>query len=221
MLRPTLSVWGSRMRILLLGGLAGPILFGTSVVVGASLRPDYDHTMQVMSALGATDSANAFLMNGVGFIPTGILIVGFALALNRRGPRSLLAIVGGLLLGLFGFGIVGAGVYSCDPGCIGVGTTREAFVHIVVSVVAFLAAISALFFWGAAFRSDPLWRPLSSFSFAMGIVAAGLLFLFNRTAASDFFPGLWQRLFVASLFLWCAVVGVYAFRVSSQGRLTG
>ena len=96
------------MRLLLLGGLIGPLCFATAVVVGAALRPDYDHTMQVMSALGATGSANALLMNGLGFLPTGLLIMGLALGLLRFVPRSILAIVAGLALGIFGAGVVGA-----------------------------------------------------------------------------------------------------------------
>ncbi len=40
------------MRVLALGGVAGPALFTLVVLVCAALRPNYSHSMQVMSALG-------------------------------------------------------------------------------------------------------------------------------------------------------------------------
>lgn len=210
-----------RIRTLLLGGLVGPLFFATAVIVGSSMRPGYDHRMEVMSALGGTGSPNAIVMNGFGFLPAGVMILGFGFALFRFAPRSFFAVVGGVLLGLFGSGIVAAGVYSCDPGCVGTGTSREAFLHIVASVVAFLSGILACFVWGGAFRADPAWRGLSNFSFAAGILSSGLLVAFNSTSGSDAIPGVWQRLFIASLFGWCAVVGVGAFRLTSNAPVPG
>lgn len=175
--------------------------------------------MEVMSALGATDSPNAMLMNGLGFLPTGVLIMVFGFALNRFAPRSFLTILGGLLVGLFGGGIVAAGVYSCDPGCVGVGTSREAYLHIVASVIAFLSGILACFAWGAAFRADPAWRFLSNFSFMAGLASGCLLLAFNSTAGTEAYPGIWQRLFIGSLFGWCMVVGILSYRLSASQQL--
>jgi hypothetical membrane protein len=209
------------MRILALGGVAGPVVFTLVVLVGAALRPDYDHSMQVMSALGETGGPNALLMNAVGFVPTGLLILGFAFSLSRLVPRTALATAGGLLLCLFGLGIVGAGAFSCDPGCSGVGTSRDAYLHIVASVVAFLSGVTACAIWGFAFRALPAWRSLSSFSLASALLSTILLLTFNATAGSSSFPGVWQRLFLGSLFLWCGVVALYAFRISAPNRHAG
>lgn len=203
------------MRVLALGGVAGPILFALVVVVCAALRPDYSHSMQVMSALGETGGPNALLMNALGFVPSGLLLVGFALSLSRLVPRTAVAVVGSVLLVLFGSGLVGAGVFSCDLGCKGMGTTREAALHIVVSVVTFVSAVAACGVWGWVFRSLPDWRALSAYSLTTCLGSAALLLGFNAVAGSDAYPGVWQRLFLGSLFLWCGVVGVYAFRVSA------
>jgi hypothetical membrane protein len=206
----------TRIRWLLLGGAVGPLCFATAVLIGASLRPEYDHSMQVMSALGGTGSPNAILMNGLGFLPMGLLTMAFGFALYRLAPRSIWSGIGGLLVGLFGSGIVAAGMYSCDPGCVGVGSTREAYLHIVASVIAFLSGIAACFAWGGAFRSDPAWRPLSNLSLLAGIVSGGLLFAFNTTSGTDAYPGIWQRLFIGALFGWCAVVALRAFRLTGE-----
>ncbi len=89
------------MRILALGGVGGPVLFAAVVLVCAALRPDYSHSMQVMSALGETGGPNALLMNAAGFVPTGLLLMGFAISLSRLVPRTALATAGALFLGLF------------------------------------------------------------------------------------------------------------------------
>jgi hypothetical protein len=41
------------MRLLALGGVAGPVLFTTLVIVCAALRPGYSHLYPFMSELGA------------------------------------------------------------------------------------------------------------------------------------------------------------------------
>ena len=55
------------MRILALGGIAGPVLFTTVVVLAAALRPGYSHYEAVISALGETGGPHALLMNAGGF----------------------------------------------------------------------------------------------------------------------------------------------------------
>ncbi len=59
------------MRILLLGGVIGPVLFTLVVVVAAAMRADYSHVHQFISELGATGSSHADFMNYAGFVPAG------------------------------------------------------------------------------------------------------------------------------------------------------
>ena len=66
------------MRILSIGGAAGPVLFATAVVVSGALRPEYSHVTQFMSELGETGGSRSYLMNYGGFIPTGLLLIGFS-----------------------------------------------------------------------------------------------------------------------------------------------
>ncbi len=206
------------MRILALGGVAGPVVFGSVVVVCAALRPDYSHSLQVMSVLGETGGPNAIIMNAFGFLPTGLLIMALAISLSQLVPRTILTTAGVLLLGLFGAGIVAAGAYSCDLGCPRVGTSPEAFLHIVVSAVAFGSGVTAIGVWGFAFRAHPEWRSLSVFSLLSALLAAALLAKFNSSVGEATIPGVWQRLFLGTLYLWCAVVGLYAYRISAPER---
>ena len=127
------------MRILALGGVAGPALFASVVVLCAALRPEYSHITQVMSELGETDGLHASLMNAAGFVPSGLLFMAFGGSLALLVPRTRISAVGALLVVLFGAGIAAAGVFSCDSGCPRQGISREATLHIIVSVIAFLS----------------------------------------------------------------------------------
>lgn len=105
------------MRFLALGGVIGPALFAVVVVICGALRPGYNHMTQFISELGAQGTSHAAIMNFAGFLPLGLLLVGFAASLRGALPRRPLAVAVAILLGLFGLSIALAGLYSCDPGC--------------------------------------------------------------------------------------------------------
>ena len=76
------------MRLLSLGGAAGPVLFATAVVVSGALRPEYSHVTRFMSELGEAGGSRSYLMNYGGFIPTGLLLIGFSVSLFRSFART-------------------------------------------------------------------------------------------------------------------------------------
>lgn len=204
------------MRMLALGGLAGPVLFSTLVVVCGALRPEYNHAMQFISELGETGGSHASLMNFAGFIPSGLFLMGFGASLAGLLPRTALSAAGALLVAIFGLGISGAGVYSCDPGCPRQNMSVEATLHQVVSIIAFLAGILGLAILAYRFRSLPAWRSLWRYTAASSAAALVLLLVLNASVESRALTGIWQRLFLATLYLWCAVVGVRAFRLAAS-----
>ena len=200
------------MRILALGGPGGSVLFVAMVLLCASLRPDYNHATQVMSVLGETGGPHAFLMNAAGFVPAGALFIAFGVSLASLVPRMPLSTLGSLLVCGFGAGIVAAGIFSCDPGCPRDAISIEATLHIVVSIVAFVSGVCACGVWALVFRKLEAWQSLWPYSAASAVVAVVLLLIFNESARSGEFKGVWQRLFLGTLYLWHAVIGVHAFR---------
>jgi len=208
------------VRVLALGGLAGPVLFSTLVIVCGTLRPGYDHATQFMSELGETGGSHASLMNFAGFIPSGLLLAVFGASLAWLLPRNALSVVGAVLMTVFGLGITAAGVYSCDAGCSRQGMSDEATLHLLVSILAFLAGIVGSAVWAYRFRSLVAWQSLWRYTAISSGAALVLLLVMNAAAESRWFSGIWQRLFLATLFLWCAVVGVRAFRrAPSRGHV--
>ena len=159
------------MRALSLGGILGPAIFVGAVVVAAALRPDYSHVHQFVSDLGATGSAHAALMNYGGFVPGGLLLVGFGASLAAALPRSRLVSIGSALTVIFGAGIVLSGLFSCDPGCPQVGGSLENTIHDRMAPVIFLSMIAGAGVLGAAFRRWPATRALGVDSVSLDAAA--------------------------------------------------
>lgn len=200
------------MRALSLGGILGPAVFVGAVVVAAALRPDYSHVHQFISDLGATGSAHAALMNYGGFVPGGLLLVGFGASLAAALPRTRLVAIGSALTVVFGAGIVLSGLFSCDPGCPQVGGSLENTIHDRMAPVIFLSMIVGASVLGAAFRRSAATRGLGVYSFVTSAAALALLVALVGSLESRDLTGLWQRLMLAVLFAWCAVVGVTVYR---------
>lgn len=200
------------MRLLVLGGIAGPILFSAVVIVCAALRVDYSHVANFISELGATGTPHADLMNYAGLLPSGLLLAAFGVALVRALPRRRAAILAAILVTLFGAGVAASGIASCDPGCPQTGGSVENLVHNRIAAIAFLCLIGAAGILGVLFRSDPSWRSLSIYSLISSLIGLCLLMALASSFDTREITGLWQRLLLAVLFLWCGVVGLRASR---------
>ena len=200
------------MNRLALGGLAGPVIFSVVVILAAALRDDYSHVTHFVSELGATGSPRASFMNYVGFIPGGLGLVAFGVALGRLLPRGRLTRVATALLIVFGVGVVASGIISCDPGCPQTGGSLQNSVHDKIAPIAFMCAIVAAALLGVSFRHNSAWRGFSSYSLATSAVAFGFLVALVSSLETRELTGLWQRLLLITLFSWCALGGVRAFR---------
>jgi len=202
-----------RARVLALGGIVGPLLFAAVAVVCGALRPGYSHVTQFVSELGETGGSHSALMNLLGFVPAGLLFVAFGVALGHVAPRTASSVVAALLIVVYGLGVTGAGVYSCDPGCPTDNLSRAAALHLALSMTAFVAGIAGMALWAYCFRARRGWRPLWRFSAVSSALALALLVVFLASQPTRSLTGVWQRLFVATLDLWCAIVGWRALRV--------
>jgi hypothetical membrane protein len=205
------------VRFLALGGVVGPILFASVVIVCAALRPEYSHSTQFISELGETEGLHASLMNFLGFLPSGILLAAFGTSLAYLLPRTFVSIAAGLLIAVYGLGIAGAGLYSCDAGCPTQNLSSEAAMHRAVSVTSFVAGILGIALWAYCFRSLAAWRSLWHYSAISSAVALILLLVLDASEPSRFLTGVWQRLSIVTLDLWCAVVGLRVFRTRAGG----
>ena len=199
------------MRIVLLGGIAGPILFSMITIVSAALRTDYSHVRNFISELGASGTSHAAFMNYAGFVPAGLMLAAFGIALSTTLPRDRFRIVASILVTLFGVGVAADGILSCDPGCPQAGGSVENLIHNRIAPVAFLCAIIGAGIVGVRFHRLPAWRSLSRYSLVTSALALCFLVALATSLEARLLTGLWQRLLLVTLFSWCAVVGLSVY----------
>jgi hypothetical membrane protein len=184
------------------------VLFAVVVLASGALRPGYSHLDQVISELGAAGTPYAALMNYAGFVPAGLMLAGLGVALAFALPSGRLIRLAAVLVSTYGLGIAASGMMSCDPGC----PQGEGSLENTIAPVAFLCLIAAMAMLGVRFRSVHAWRHLSLFSLVASAVALCLLVVVAGSLDSRVLTGLWQRLLLAVVFTWCAIVGIEAFR---------
>lgn len=197
------------LKVLALGGIAGPILFTTIAIIGAYLRPDYEHLHNFISELGATNTNNEVLMNYGGFILSGFLFCCFSISLLLIVPKGLIAKFGAYLILIFGMGMTLAGIFSCDAGCPQIGSL-ESTIHDRVSAVTFFSAIIGIVLLGISFRKSSILKAISLYTILSGLLSAILLAVMINSFETRVFTGLWQRLLLLSIFIWTAIV---AYRI--------
>lgn len=208
------------MRFLCLGGVAGPALFTSVVIICGALRPHYSHATQFISELGARGTSHAELMNFAGFVPTGFLLAGFGVSLANIRPRRRGSVLAAVCVAFFGIGISFAGIYSCDPGCPHLGASADAKLHDRVTSLAFTFGIAGAALMGYYFRKVIEWRVLWPYTAISSAAACGFLIASGVSVDSRVLTGLWQRLFLGTLFLWCMVVSLRIFRCTASERPT-
>jgi hypothetical membrane protein len=159
-------------RSLLIGGtVAGPIY----ILVGAVeilARPGFDMTRHDLSLManGAWGWVHIALL-----IVTGLLTIGAAIGLWRALHGSIGGTWGPLLIGLYGVGLVGAGIFTADPAFgFPPGTPADyhavswhGLLHLVSGSIGFLGLIAACIVFARRFARRGQ-RGLAVYSVATG-----------------------------------------------------
>jgi len=192
-------------------GVLAPVLWAATIVLAGELRPGFDHASQYISELGERGSRTEVFMRYGSFVPTGLMHAAFAAAfgalLVRRGNDVVITALVTLLIALDGFGRVGAGLFSCEPGC----ASPEVFsqrVHNLTATVAFFSIIIATLLAPRVFRHHARLRPLKAYSFLSGCAAIIFLVLMRTSEATGVATGTYERLATGVLSLWVLVVAV-------------
>lgn len=192
----------------LLCGLVAPVLWAAVIILAGELRPGFDHVRQYISELGERGSSTGTFMRLGGFVASGVLIVGYAAAfhatLARLGDRPRLTRLVAVLIAVDGIGRIGAGIFSCEPGCAAPEVLSQRL-HSLSATCAFLALAAAALLGTLLFRHAPRLRPLSAYSLVSG--SAGLIFLvlMVESEATHAYTGLYERLASGVLTLWVFV----------------
>ncbi|MFD8936388.1 DUF998 domain-containing protein [Streptomyces sp. NPDC059578] len=196
----------SRTRaLLLMGALSGPLFTAAHLVEGVR-RPDHDPVRDPVSSLalgrrGAVQTAT--------FLTTGALTAAGAYGWHRT-PTSGAGTWGPRLLGLWGAGLIGAGLFTTDPApartpAASPRTVRGAL-HDASSLAAFAAVTgAALTGLGRPRRGrEPGWAGYSAATAVTFTVAMGAAISGHERPGSTLArrAGLYQRLALTSALAW-------------------
>jgi Protein of unknown function (DUF998) len=208
----TRHVTSGRLFSLPACGLAAPIVF-TGAAFAASLKhPGYDHLENFISELGATGAPGAPIMNFAGFLPYGVLIMAFALAIHRGIRAEAGGWLGPTLLALYGLAYVGVALAPCDPGCQATTPSLHHRMHVLLGDFIFLSAVLGPFTLYPRLIRDPAWKSLALATLVLP-AAAWLILELSGIGLSG---AIRQRLWLLLLFVWIELIAIRLLRLSAH-----
>ena len=162
-------------RWLLSGGVVGPLLFIVVFLIGGATRPGYSAWRNYVSDLALSNQGWEQVAN---FIVCGFLLIGFAVGLRRVLQAGTAAVWGPLLMGIFGLGLVVAGLFPTDPGrsyppgapLTGSPTTFHGWVHGINAIPVFLILGILPFILARRFAKEPVNHAWATYSRIVGAV---------------------------------------------------
>lgn len=210
-------------RWLLAGGVLGPLLFIAVFLIEGATRPGYSVWRNYVSELALSDQGWEQIAN---FIVCGLLCLGFAWGLRRAWRTGPASAWGPLLIGVFGLGLVVAGVFVTDPArgyppgapLSGGVQTWHGAVHGVNALVVFPALTIACFVIARRFEVEPGGRGWATYSRITGGLIIVLFVLSTVSGVLDekgVLPaptGLLQRAQIIVGWVWIALAALRLLR---------
>jgi hypothetical protein len=205
----------SRMHWSLLAlGVAGSVLFNLTYLIDGWLRPGYDWIRQPMSALslgpgGAVQAINFVTFGVIGLVTASAWRASLGSGLGATWyPR--IRVVAGLAM-------IGAGVFSQDPGNgypVGVAAPAQpsthALVHNLVSYVSLTFVVAELLILARRFAREPQWRGWATLAIVAGVLMMGFLATFGSLAGNGS-GGIFEKLASATPTIFGLAIAVRLF----------
>jgi len=201
----------TRLRLLAICGVIGPVIYAIVVLTLGLLRPGYNPVTQSMSEFGEVGAPNAIVMNAAGFILLGLLMIAFTFGLHRGISKGKGSKIGPALLAVTGVGLVGAGIFPCDPGCV--DESLIGIVHSIFSTISAFAGIFAPFAISRRLKKDSLWQGYWAYSVVTGVMALGVSAVYGLEIL-ELWKGALQRVSMGIHLLWIEVMAIRLLRLS-------
>jgi hypothetical protein len=203
-------------RAAALCGFAATLFSLLVPLLGGWARPGYDQRSQYISELGELGAIYGGAVSLLGFLPTGVLVLGFIGGAARFFPQATAVQAALVCFSGVGFAYITAAFARCDPGCPDVGSATQA-VHNLLGAVEYLGALFALLLLAWSLRSDEEWRPFAGASLAAAAVV--LIGFTGMLLGTGSLRGAWQRLAETAIFGWILAVSLRVLR--HEPRLRG
>lgn len=197
-----------RPETLLIVGMATAVVFVTVLLIEGALRSGYDPTYHTVSELSLGDRGWIQITN---FLQMGVGAFAFAFGVNW----TLNTLAGAVLLAIFGFGMIVAGVFLPDPlrgypPEAPAGTPDQVSWHhkihdVISGPLAFLAIFGACL--TLAGRLDGPWRLYTMLTAAAGLALTIWTALAYQNDAVN--TGLVQRALILMYWSWIVLLSIH------------
>jgi hypothetical protein len=217
-------------EFLLLCGVIGPLLFIVVFLIEGATRPGYSAWRTDVSYLALSNQGWEQI---VSFLVCGSLCIAFAVGLRRIWRIGRASVWGPLLIGLFGLGLMAAGVFVADPGggyppgapINGSPQTWHGWVHGINGAVLFNVVLpAACFVLSRRFASDPQTRRWATYSWMTGAlilvisIVSTITLPFAERAGFPVVDGLIQRILIIMGWAWIALTALQLWRKTRKAR---
>jgi hypothetical membrane protein len=203
------------VRLLGLAGAIGPVIFVTLVIIAGAIEDGYSHISQKISELGGVTAEYSWIQD-LNFFILSLSAIALAFAVHRAVGNGRGALIGPVLIAVFGFSAAGLnGVFPCDASCEGV--TAAGKLHLITGVTGFLSMLIGLVLVSRRMARTPDWKTYSRYTLAtagVGFIAL-IGFIASDAIEGSTVAGLFQRVFVAPVLLWMLITGNRIFRARS------
>ncbi|MFX1533568.1 MAG: DUF998 domain-containing protein [Promethearchaeota archaeon] len=201
-------------------GIITPILyFGLIIVLGA-LEPGYNHLTTMMSVLGGVEGTRGAVFN-IGVALVGVLIILFAIGLQRNINEGKGSKIATILFILGGLGLIGAAIFHCNQDCINV-IERDitGILHMISAFISGMSLAIAPLFIYFSLKKDPQWQKYTGYTLATFIASniAGITLWLTYLTGNRIreLEGLLNRLGIVFVLIWIGVISVQMLVLNSD-----
>jgi len=205
-------------KILLYCGIAAPILYGVTVIVGAAMRNDYSHIINAISELISYGAPNKAILDVI-FNIYGALLLAFAIGgyIALKNTPRLCRIAMGIFIGIqiisFSWGF-----FPMDP--IGVEPTFAGIMHNVFGGVVALASIVMPLLMGLGLRRSDDFHGYAIYS----LISSAIIFVSGLSgvilAGQGFHIfGFFERITIGTYEVWIFVTALNMLRLMQMEDL--
>jgi len=199
-------------KILISCGIAAPVLYVVTAIVGAALRPDYSHVINAISELLSNGAPNKAILDVV-FNFYNALLLAFAIgayATLKNSPR-VNRVAMGILIGIqllsFSWGF-----FPMDP--LGAEATFAGTMHNVLGGIVALATIVMPLLMGLGFRHLDNFKKYAVYSF----ITSAIIFISGLTGVilagqGVLVFGLFERITIGSYEVWTFVTALNLMKI--------
>lgn len=193
-------------RLAAMSGLGYSLILVLMVVLGGANTSEYSHISQFISELGARGAQYEWAVRLLGFMPAGLLLLGFCWFAHRALPSSLGTTLGLIGLALYAAGYIVAAAFPCDLGCRPMQPSTSQLIHNLGGFIGYLLAPGVLLLLALSARG---WKAAKHLVLSGQIAATLALFGMLTLTPSSATVGLSQRLLETAVLAWVTMCSVY------------